>query len=219
MRALQFGGFILGVFIVSVIPFIHWPFSWLETYFHEVSHGMVAIITGGSVDHIELHWRGSGLCYYYGGWRWLVALSGYVGAVLWGALIYKTANLTKNFASEACIVLVCIIFVSAAFWARDFVTFLIMGIMGSVLCLVIHKAKKRIIHLLLQFIGIYILISAISKPLHLLDGQHIGDGATLADITFVPEVVWVVLWIAFAVWILWRLWLDSSRTVNTITTK
>ncbi len=53
--------------VVSRLPIISIPFNWLESYFHELSHGLAAIVSGGSIIKIELFTNGAGLCTTLGG--------------------------------------------------------------------------------------------------------------------------------------------------------
>lgn len=33
--------------VIKQLPLVSIPFNWLESYFHEVSHGIAAMLTGG----------------------------------------------------------------------------------------------------------------------------------------------------------------------------
>ncbi len=215
MRALTFIGFVIGSIILTMVPILHWPFSWLQTYFHEISHGLAAVLTGGVIDRIELHLNGAGVCYYRGGWRGPVAFAGYVGAVLWGALIYLASTTLEKSARWIGLFMVGMIVISAVLWGRDLLTLIIMLVMAAALFTAIRFENKTPIRLFLQFTGIYILVDAIRSPLNLVDGRHIGDGATLANLTGLPEIVWVATWELFALWILWVLWRTSLSDAKT----
>ena len=45
---------LLAAIIIHQIPIISVPFKWLESYFHEISHGLAAVATGGRIVRIEL---------------------------------------------------------------------------------------------------------------------------------------------------------------------
>ena len=77
-------------------PYLGIPFNWLESFFHELSHGLAAIITGGKILQIELFSNGAGLCTTQGGIAFIIAFSGYAGAVGWGVLIYKIAEFKSS---------------------------------------------------------------------------------------------------------------------------
>ncbi|MBT4837743.1 MAG: M50 family metallopeptidase [Methylococcales bacterium] len=211
MRSLQYLALIAIAFAISAIPVVHWPFSWLETYFHEISHGLMAIFSGGKIVKIELNYDGSGVCYTMGGVRAFVSFSGYAGAVLWGALIYIAASASKKHTYIVAVIILTMVASSAVLWGRDLTTLIIMAIMAVVLFLAIKHAEQGLIHWFLQFVGIYILINAARSPLHLLDGQSKGDGSTLAQITLLPEMVWIIIWELLALWTLWVLWKKTKK--------
>lgn len=184
-----------AAFILSYIPLARAPFSWMMTYFHEISHGLAAIATGGSVINIKLHLTGSGVCTSSGGIRFIVAFMGYAGATLWGTILYLTAcNLNKKYSDEACYVIALTIIVTAALWARDLVTVFIMAVMVAVLFTFARMRNSAILKMILQISALYIVLDAVKAPTYLMDGRHFGDGATLSDLTSVPEIFWAMIW-------------------------
>lgn len=197
-------------FILSSFPLISLlgtPFSWMMTFFHEISHGIAAIVTGGSISKIELNLDGSGLITYHDGIRVIVAFAGYSGAVLCGMAIYISASTAnKKHADGLALFLAIIVIGSAVLWARDLVTWIIMGVMSGVLISIIKLNNSTMIQFLMKFIGIYVLLDAVSAPLHLIDGSDRGDGADLADITFIPEIIWVGIWVFCGLFGLYYLW-------------
>jgi len=77
----------LGI-VLAKLPLISRPFDWMETFFHELSHGLAATVTFGWMKRIKLNWDGSGYCVTRGGLRIPVLLAGYMGAVIAGMAIY-----------------------------------------------------------------------------------------------------------------------------------
>jgi len=204
---LLFAALTLGAFILSYIPIINWPFSWLMTFFHEISHGIAALVTGGSIVSINLHLRGSGLCTSMGGIEFIITLAGYFGATAWGVGIYLMADkLNKRHTDEMALVMAGIILITAAFWGRDLMTLIIMGVLITLLLFVMKLQDNAFIKFALKFIGIYILLDAIKAPLNLIDGRHFGDGARMADLTGIPELIWAALWFSAGGAGLYALW-------------
>ena len=204
--------YVVGALFISSVPIVHWPFSWLETFFHEISHGLVALLTGGAVQRIVLNWNGSGLCYYTGGWRVPVAFSGYLGAVLWGAAIYLGARIAGRSSRWLAAGFLMIILISGALWARDLITIAILLIISGVLYFSCRYVLGRVFPRLMEFAGIFVLVSAIRAPLNLVDGRHYGDGATLADLTHLPEIFWVIIWWVIALSVLLSIWTGHFST-------
>lgn len=139
----------------------------------------------------------------------MVAFSGYAGAVVWGVLIYISSLYRREVVNLVLGILLGSLGIVGIFWARDIITLLIMATIGIVLYVAIRFSWRY----LLGFLGIYILISALSAPISLVDGRDVGDGATLASITHVPEFIWVIVWWGIALAALWYLY-QRSRSMT-----
>jgi hypothetical protein len=85
--------FLISVFFWDTI-FI-WPIKILTVFFHELSHGLAAVFTGGSILRIELSANEGGVCWNQGGIRWIVLSAGYLGSLLWGGALFLTASRTR----------------------------------------------------------------------------------------------------------------------------
>ena len=92
MSALRFWLLLLVAAALSALPLIGLPLRWAGTFFHELSHGLMAAATGGDIVRIVLRTDGSGLCVFTGGWGVPVAFAGYAGAPLWGLGIFALAS-------------------------------------------------------------------------------------------------------------------------------
>lgn len=205
---------LIALFIIALIVSrtpLKKPFKWAETFFHELSHGLMAISTLGRFHKMELRFNGSGTAWTSGGSRFFILISGYTGAVCWGALIYLAGNTQDTLQSTwllqglAATLLACCIFL-----ARDLVTLLIMLIISSVFFGASLLTEHYQVSLAIEFIGIYILRSAITAPLNLIDGKHEGDGAELANISrILPEAFWILLWLCFGLAAAYWLWLEA----------
>jgi hypothetical protein len=66
--------------------FLVYPFRIFVVFLHEVSHGIAAVLTGGSIESIGLSFDEGGVCRTRGGWPFLILNAGYMGSLLWGAL-------------------------------------------------------------------------------------------------------------------------------------
>lgn len=184
-----------AAFALSYAPVLHWPLSWMQTFFHEISHGIMAILTGGFIVKIELNLNGSGLCTSANGIRFFTSFAGYFGAIIWGALIYIMAdNASPKSADRIAMVILALIGMTALLWARDFVTLGILG-MIAVPFLIILKTKELLAEqVFMRFAGLYILLDAIKSPLYLFRSETGGDAATLQKLTMLPQFVWVSIW-------------------------
>jgi len=206
--------FIIAAFIIDYLPIINLPFLWSETFFHEISHGLAALLTGGSIHSITLNFNGSGICTTRGGSAFIISFSGYAGSALWGLLIYSVAaTLSKPSAKLMVAIMVGMLAMTLLLWARDVSTIIILLVLLSMYALPLYKSLWFSITFFIQLVGIFVLLDAIRSPLYLLDGRDLGDGANLASNTGLPEVFWVALWFVIAASCLTILWKNGVATL------
>ncbi|MCK5664754.1 MAG: M50 family metallopeptidase [Thiotrichaceae bacterium] len=208
--------FIVAAFIIDYIPLVNLPFLWSETFFHEISHGLAALLTGGLIHNISLNFNGSGLCTTSGGINFIVTFAGYAGSALWGLLIYRVAGSLSPKSSKIMVaVMVSMLAVTLVLWARDIPTIFILIVLLLMYGLPLYKSLWISVKSFIQLVGIFVLLDAIRSPLYLLDGRDLGDGATLASLTWIPEIVWVALWFAIASGCLYFLWKAPVKSTTT----
>ena len=196
---------LVAAIIIRQIPFISIPLNWLETYFHEISHGIAALLTGGEIVRIQLFPNGSGVCTSKGGLSFIISFFGYAGATLWGWLIFKLADSHQRTAQVFSCLMIVLLLTSIVFWARDILTIIITASLAVMFVMTIKMGRLYYLQLLLKFFGLSILLNSLFSPTYLFDGRDLGDGAALAAMTMVPELVWVLLWCALAVVALYSL--------------
>lgn len=186
-------------FILLEIPIISIPLKWFESYFHEISHGLAAIISGGQIVKIQLFPNGAGLCTTRGGSTFLISFFGYAGAALWGMLIYWLASMHRRVAQIVSSVIGLLLIISLIFWIRDLLSFAIMAVLLLVILLKFKLQNLVYFTFILQLIGATVLLNSIKSPWYLLDGRSLGDGAALANLTMIPEIIWIGLWFTIGV--------------------
>ena len=187
------------------MPLISVPFNWLESYFHELSHGLAALVTGGRVVQIQLFPNGAGLCTTQGGMRFVISLMGYLGATLFGYFICRLAQGFQAQARWIYPVFIALMTLSLILWVRDVLTAFIIGVLIALFVVKWRFVKSHSLGLWLKFTGIIVLLNSVYSPLYLIDGRHLGDGASLASMTFIPEIIWALLWSASGIFALYLL--------------
>lgn len=196
---------LVAAVIIRQIPIVSIPLNWLETYFHEISHGMAALITGGEIMRIQLFPNGSGVCTSRGGFSLFISFMGYAGATLWGVLIFKLADSHQRVAQVFSGLMIALLLASIVFWARDLLTIIIISSLAVMFVFIIKMRRLYYLQLCLKFFGLSILLNSLFSPTYLFDGRDLGDGAALSSMTLVPELVWVLIWCALAIAALYSL--------------
>ena len=197
------------------LPIISVPFKWFESYFHEISHGLAALATGGDVVRIQLFLNGAGLCTTYGGSRFVISFMGYAGATFWGVLIYQLSNVRQGAAKVASSLLILMLLFSLLLWCKDVLTAGIIVVLIGILVAKIKLSSSALLPWLMQFISVIVVLNSVKSPLYLLDGRALGDGAALFEITLVPEIVWVGIWFFIGVLSLYLLAKNNKQNKPT----
>ncbi|WP_394130003.1 M50 family metallopeptidase [Shewanella maritima] len=196
-------------FLITKLPIVNIPFKWFESYFHEISHGIATVITGGVVQSIKLFPNGAGLCFSQGGNAIIIAFSGYIGAALWGYLIFLLATWQKGIRFTLSI-LGATVMCSIVFWARDLLTITILIFLAIFILLPLKLNNSSLLNSLLRILGLMIILNAMASPLVLFGFVRGGDAAMLAQLTWLPAWIWVCIWLAFSGLMLWLSWLKVN---------
>lgn len=73
-----------------------YPLKLLVVFFHEASHALVTVATGGTVRSMAIDPQQGGQVIAVGGNRFLSLSAGYLGSLAWGMLIYLLATGTRR---------------------------------------------------------------------------------------------------------------------------
>jgi len=174
----------------------------LALFFHELSHGLAAVLTGGRVVKIELHQSEGGLCHIAGGNRFLTLSAGYLGSLMWGGAILIAASRTRYDRKIAFGLGVVIGYCTLVF-IRPMLGFgFAFGIASAAVFLLCGKYQSEHVNdLILRIVGLTSCLYAVFDiKSDILDRPHLtSDAVMLAQLTGIPSIVWGLVWIALAV--------------------
>lgn len=200
----QLGGLALVVTVVWLLWHTWWvyPLKILVVFFHELSHGLAAIVTGGEIAGIELLAKEGGLCRTLGGNRFLTLSAGYLGSLLWGGLILVAASRTRHDQLVTAALGALLIFASLV-WVRPIFSFGFPFAVAAGLGLLVVglKASERVNDWLGKTIGLTSMLYALLDIKDdILDRPHLkdSDAAMLSQLTGLPTLAWGLIWIALA---------------------
>lgn len=193
---------LISLLIVLTGIFFFWdnillyPLKVLVVFFHESSHALMTIFTGGEVKELAVTARQGGHVISRGGNRFLTLTAGYLGSLLWGTLIYIVAARTRidklaMFILGTVIIGIAVIFVSNRFGLGfSLLTGFVMVVLGI-------KSNEKINDFILRVIG---LTSMIYVPLDIYSDtiarSHLrSDARMLAEEFGGTTVMWGGLWI------------------------
>lgn len=198
------------LYCIPFASFLTYPLRLLVTFLHEGGHAVATMITGGAVSSISIFPDGSGVTWSRGGARFLVASSGYLGAMLYGAALI--ASLRRGIPGRslllvtgAMIGLLTLGFVRP--WANPFGFVWGVAITAALVAGGL-RLPERTAGWIGAFVGVQCVMNALFDLRTLLNlstmpGAPRTDAATLAAMTWIPAPVWAVLWIAASLAMLW----------------
>lgn len=216
-RKLRFlAGF--GVFFATIWLLwdtgVVYPLKIFVVLLHELSHGLAAVATGGSIDRIVLTPDQGGACYCFGGNAFLTLSAGYLGSLAWGAVILEAARLPGSGARWVTaslgllVTTLTVLFVRTPFGVAFGIAF------GIALCAAARFLPTAANAALLTALGLTSCLYAILDiKSDILDRPELrSDARMLAEATGVPTLAWGVLWIGTALGVSWLLFRRAWRT-------
>lgn len=199
---------------IEALNILTYPLRLFVTYVHEISHSLMAIITGGRVIGFTISPDGSGLATTAGGIRALILPAGYLGAAFFGSLLFYLSNSVRKPRFLA-VLMGILLLVFTLLYSRPnqdgALSALVIGLLfGAALCLIGWKLPTQINQLILNVLSIVLALNAVLDLLALIrstsavivsgNGIVRNDAAAFsAEITpIIPPVFWAVIWAILA---------------------
>jgi hypothetical protein len=192
------------------LDFVLYPLRLFVTFVHEAGHGLSALVTGGSIGRLEVYSNGSGIATTMGGSRALILPAGYLGAALFGGVLFYLAN-TFFFSRTLSFVLGVMVAVIAVAFTDFLSTAWLVGVgFALILGLIAWKAGRNFNMLVLNFLAVITGLNAVMDLVGVVNysnarvGDVVNDAAAFSRevAPFLPPVIWAVVWALLAVLIL-----------------
>lgn len=194
-----------AVLILPKIPFgnyLIYPFTILSTWFHEMGHGLTAVLLGMDFQKLVLLENGSG----YAMISYPVSTSGFANAVvsaggpLGPAVVGSLLILASHNAKARRIALTALaatLTLSTLVWVRSTLGWIILPPIAVLALLIAWKANEGISRFAVQFLGVHAAISMFGQWGYLfstgafVSGSHqISDTGAIADKLLLPHWFW-----------------------------
>jgi hypothetical protein len=218
--------------LLSAVPWLWplgYPFRLLVTIVHELSHGLAALLTGGSFARFVVFPNGEGVAYTAGGWRALIIPAGYIGVAIFGAALlllgrsHRWSRAALGAVGAAVLLLALRYGIPSIFSAQAAGGLLAVFsglLLGGGFLLAAWKASSVWTLFLTNLVAVVAGLTAFSDLFALvglssqLAGVPATDARSMAELTFIPAIVWAVLWALVAAaligWAAWHAWLRPS---------
>ncbi|MBX3562931.1 MAG: M50 family metallopeptidase [Sphingomonas sp.] len=200
---------LLGIALASVLlwqttlgSFLLYPFTILATWFHEMGHGMAALLTGRGFERLMIFADGSGVALSLrpaDGYRLtdaLVAAGGPLGPAIAGAALIissRSPAATRN----ALAVLGVALILSTSIWVRSLTGWLVLPALGMVIGTLAWRGSAPWQNFVIQLIGVQACISVwrqfdyLFSPGGTVGGQlQRSDTGAIADALLLPYWFW-----------------------------
>ena len=209
----------LGIAIlISLLTILLWrsvviyPIKVFVVFLHEMSHGIAAILSGGHVIKIIITPELGGETVTSGGIKFIIAASGYLGSLFFGAMLFYSAYNKKFSLWFNTIVSVMILLFTANFLQGSF-TIIFALIFALILFLsprflneLVHSYAMKILGLISS---LYVLIDIKEDLLTLRIIP--SDAQMLANITSIPAYIWGLAWMIITIIIIYYMYKFSYK--------
>ena len=177
-----------------------YPLKVFVVLLHEISHAMVALATGGTIEQIVLDPDQGGACYCPGGNAFLTLSAGYLGSLAWGGLLISAGQMKRidtRWVTGAVGLLV--VGLTLAYVGNRFGFWFGLAF-GSALVVGAIRLTPALNQGILLTLGLTSSLYAILDiKSDVIDRPELqSDAAMLGDITGIDTVVWGSLWIVVA---------------------
>ncbi|MCH8957124.1 M50 family metallopeptidase [candidate division KSB1 bacterium] len=193
---------IIAIFFLWSTPALY-PLKLLIVFFHESSHALMTIATGGQVIELEIDRMQGGHVISAGGNRFITLTAGYLGSLIWGVVIYLLAVGSK-YDKAIMFCLGIIIMAVTTLFVRDLFAFGFGGLTGLFMILMGVKAPMQINDIILRVIGVtsmsYVPLDVYSDTI--VRTSLRSDAFMLAEEFGGTTVLWGTIWLLVSVVIL-----------------
>lgn len=213
---------LLGIALASIIlwqttlgSLLLYPFTILATWFHEMGHGIAAMLAGRGFERLLIFADGSGVAESLrpaDGYKLtdaLVAASGPLGPAIAGALLIVSSRspaATRN----ALAVLGAALVASTMIWVRSLAGWLVLPALGMAMLVLALRGSLPARRFVLQLIGVQAAIGAWQQFDYLFSpGGNVGgqlqrsDTGAIADVLLLPYWFWGAIISATILALLW----------------
>jgi hypothetical protein len=179
--------------------YILYPFTILATWFHEMGHGLMALLLGGQFRKLEIFGNGSGVATYAMSLSLapigpaLVAFSGPMGPPIAGAALilasrsFKTATLSLK-------ILGGFLLVSTIIWVRSLFGIVAIPLLGLIILGIALKAPRWVQGFTVQFLGVQACVSTYHQLDYLFSysagSMGLSDTAQIQQQLLLPYWFW-----------------------------
>ncbi len=213
---------------IPALDILLYPLNLFTTYVHEAGHAFATLITGGDVVSFSVAFDGSGLTRRIGGADWLVGPAGYLGAALFGSLLFYLINRFPRLTNPTAAALgVAIAIFTILFSGGNFLALLLGVGFGMLLMALGLRAHPVITMLSLNILAVSTALEAFFDLRYLVfvidasNGEVANDAVQFSErvTPFISPSVIALTWagiavLMFAMALYYGAWKPLQREIN-----
>lgn len=140
-----------------------YPFTILSTWFHEMAHGLAALILGGDFQKLEILPNGSGAAYFttdvmFGNFGLaIVAAAGPIGPGIFGSILILISK--SKYVRSVLLIFSLFMLASVPLWIRSWFGAIFISIFSIILMFVSIKSNEEWLRRIATFLGVQAIIS------------------------------------------------------------
>lgn len=179
--------------------YVLYPFTILATWFHEMAHGLAALMLGGRFNQLLVFSDGSGVAQFSGPLmlgalgRAIVAAAGPLGPPIAGGILILISRSPRT-ASLGLKVLGTILILSTVLWVRSLFGIIMIPLLGTVILIVADRGSPRVQGFAVQFLGVQACVSTYRQLGYLFSYSAgplgISDTAQMQQALLLPYWLW-----------------------------
>jgi Peptidase M50B-like len=170
-----------------------YPVTLLVTFLHEFGHALGAIITGGTVEGLNIAPDGSGYTVTRGGSQAVVLMGGYLGSAVLGNLLFYIGAREKRLTQTALRILSGLMMVTGILWFESLASTALLFAFALILIFVVRRTGWD--QDILMFLGL-------AAVLYIIQDFNVGPSSDLAmyekTVGIFPANVWMFVWLGVA---------------------
>lgn len=203
----QVGRLVIAAIVIAVLPglplgnYLLYPFTILTTWFHEMGHGLAALLLGYRFEQLVIYANGSGYAESSSPEdisslsSALIAAGGPLGPSVAGSLLILASS-RQQWWKPALLALAGVIGVSVLIWVRSWTGVIVLPLVTVGLSWIALKARPGLQLFALQFLGVLAALSMFRDWDYLFsESAIIGGQPMYSDTGAIEQALWLPHWV------------------------
>ena len=183
---------------IPALRWLAWPLLLFSTLFHELGHGVAALLAGGGFEALRIYPDGSGVATTLSdGSRTMlaaIAAGGPLGPPVMGFMLFLAARRPTS-ARWALWLLVGVLALAIPLWLRNLFGIGYVAVLALALAAIAWRASARAVQACVCFLAVQLSLAAFSRADYLFTAEaRTGLGRMPSDTAQIANALWLPYW-------------------------